>query len=130
MPSEPAPLRVLVVDDEHIVADSLVLILRSRGFNSRAAYSGEDAAEQALAWNADVVISDVIMGKMDGIALALYLGQALPACKVLLISGNIATEQLLSDSKKLGHEFPILAKPFHPDSVFEFLGSSGTAASA
>jgi len=76
------------------------------------------------------VISDVIMGKMDGIALALYLGQALPACKVLLISGNIATEQLLSDSKKLGHEFPILAKPFHPDSVFEFLGSSGTAASA
>src|SRR5580658_4919002 len=112
MHSEESPLKVLVVDDQRIVADSLALILRGRGYDSRAAYSGEEAAEVALAWNPDAVISDVVMGKMDGVALAIYLGQALPSCKVLLMSGDIATEQLMDESKRLGHDFPILAKPF------------------
>jgi DNA-binding NtrC family response regulator len=125
MPSEQDAYRVLVVDDERIIADSLALILRARGFNARAAYSGEQAAEIALEWEPDAVIADVIMGKMDGIALAIYLAQALPSCRVLLISGNLATEQLLNESRKLGHDFPILPKPVHPDSIFEFLGLLG-----
>ena len=88
MPGE-QPIRVLVVDDDRIIADSLALIVRGRGFESRAAYSGEDAAELALTWQPDAVIADVIMGKLDGVALAVYLAQALPSCKVLLISGNL-----------------------------------------
>lgn len=66
MSNEETPTRVLVVDDDRIVADSLSLILRGRGFDSRAAYSGEDAAEIAHLWEPDAVISDVMMGKMDG----------------------------------------------------------------
>ncbi len=130
MPDEQTPVRVLVVDDERIIADSIALILRGRGFDSRAVYSGEDAAELVLTWKPDAVIADVVMGKMDGVALAIYLSHALPACKVLLISGNIATSELLNESKKLGHDFPILAKPFPPDSVFEFLSGSGAVGSA
>jgi CheY-like chemotaxis protein len=130
MPSEQDEVRVLVVDDEHIIADSLALILRGRGFNARAVYSGEEAAEAALEWQPDAVIADVIMGKMDGVALAIYLAQSLPSCKVLLISGNLATEQLIEDSKKLGHDFPIMPKPIHPDSIFEFLGLLGPLESA
>jgi CheY-like chemotaxis protein len=130
MPSQQDSYRVLVVDDERLIADSLALILRTRGYDACAAYSGEQAAEIALDWQPDAVIADVIMGKMDGVALAIYLGQALPDCKVLLISGNLATEQLLAESKKLGHEFPILPKPIHPDSIFEFLGMLGPTAHA
>jgi CheY-like chemotaxis protein len=130
MPDEHAPVRVLVVDNERIIADSIVLILRGRGFDSRAVYSGEDAAELALTWKPDAVISDVVMGKMDGVALAIYLAQSLPSCRVLLISGNNATSQLLDESKKLGHDFPILAKPFPPECVFEFLSQSSGVGSA
>lgn len=130
MPSDEYQFRVLVVDDERVVADSLARILRSRGFESRAVYSGEDAAELALSWKPDAVISDVVMGKMDGVALAIYLAQTLPSCKVLLISGNAATEQLLDESKKLGHDFPILAKPFRPESIFEFFGLSSGVGNA
>jgi len=130
MPDEQTPARVLVVDDERIIADSIALILRGRGFDSRAVYSGEDAAELALTWKPDAVISDVVMGKMDGVALAILLAQALPSCKVLLISGNNVTSQLLDESKKLGHDFPILAKPFPPECVFEFLSQSGGVGSA
>jgi DNA-binding NtrC family response regulator len=130
MPSEQSPIRVLVVDDDRMIADSLALILRGREFDARAVYSGEDAAELAIAWDPAVVITDVVMGKMDGVALAIYLAQTLPSCKVLLISGNIDTEELIKESEKLGHDFPIMAKPFHPDSIFEFLGSSGIVGSA
>lgn len=130
MPSDQSPLRVLIVDDERIVADSLAWILQGQGFNSRAVYSGEDAAELALSWKPDAVISDVVMGKMDGVSLAIYLAQTLPSCKVLLMSGNAATEELLNESKKLGHDFPILAKPFRPDSIFEFLSTSGAVGNA
>jgi CheY-like chemotaxis protein len=130
MPDEQAQVRVLVIDDERIIADSIALILKGRGYDARPVYSGEDAAELAMTWKPDAVIADVVMGKMNGVALAIYLSQALPACKVLLISGNIATSGLLDESKKLGHDFPILAKPFPPESVFEFLSQSGAVGSA
>ena len=130
MTNETGQARILVVDDDRILADSLALILRGRGFESRSVYSGEDAAQAALEWTPDAVIADVVMGKMDGVTLAIYLAQTLPACKVLLMSGNAATEQLLDHSKELGHEFPILAKPFPPDSIFEFFGSSDATGAA
>lgn len=114
-------MRVLVVDDDQVIADSLVLILNGKGYEARAVYSGEDAAELSLSMKPDVVIADVIMGAMDGVALAIYLGQALPGCRVLLMSGHNNAQELLEESKKLGHDFPILAKPFPPADVFEFL---------
>lgn len=125
MHSEQSSTRILVVDDERMIADSLALILRGRGFACRTAYSGEDAAELALTWKPHVVVTDVVMGVMSGIDLAIYLSQSLPSCKVLLISGNHATEKILKESRILGHDFPILAKPFHPDRVFEFLAGAG-----
>lgn len=119
-----APIRVLVVDDDHLVADSLALIVRGRGFESRAVYSGEDAAEVALSWQPDAVIADVIMGKLDGVALATYLAQVLPSCKVLLISGNLDAAEIMNKSNQPRSVFPLLAKPVHPDHIFEFLGQS------
>lgn len=130
MPAKEAPVRVLVVDDERIIADSLALILKGRGFDSRAVYSGEDAAEAALKWAPNVVIADIIMGKLDGVALAIYLAQILPSCKVLLMSGHLAAGDLIRESKNLGHDFTILAKPFHPDNLLELLGKSSLAGNA
>jgi DNA-binding NtrC family response regulator len=123
------PTRVLVVDDDHLVADSLALIVRGRGFESRAAYCGEDAVDLALTWKPDAVIADVIMGKLDGVALATYLAQVLPSCKVLLISGNLDAAELMNESNEPGHTFPLFAKPVHPDHIFEFLRSPGKSAS-
>ena len=124
MGSEQLSVRVLVVDDESIIADSLALVLRSKGFETRVAYSGDEAMEIAAAWNPNLVISDVIMAGTDGVKLAIHLAEALPACKVLLMSGHPDSEELLSQAKQLGHEFPILAKPFSVESLFPFLPPS------
>lgn len=130
MQVQQAPIRVLIVDDESVVADTLALILRGRGFDSRAVYSGEDAAEIALTWLPNVVISDVIMEEMDGVALGIYLAQTLPSCQVILMSGNAATEPLINESRKIGHNFPIFAKPFHPQNILEFLASTSAVGNA
>src|SRR5450631_1393180 len=60
-------LRLLIVDDEQVIADSLALILGQFGYETTAIYSGERAVEAASALTPDVVISDVAMGGMNGI---------------------------------------------------------------
>jgi DNA-binding response OmpR family regulator len=128
MTIEGAPARILVVEDEPAVADTLTLVLRRQGFDVRAVHSGEEAAVVALEWKPETVITDVVMGQMDGVALATYLAQALPSCRVLLISGNTEAAQLIDAAKNLGHDFPILAKPFHPEALFAMLAATGAEA--
>jgi len=128
MSTQPGPLRVLVADDEHVIADSLALILRGRGFDCRAAYSGEQAGALALEWKPDALITDVVMGEKDGVALAMQLAEVLPSCRVLLISGNTMAGELLAGSQRQGHDFPILAKPVHPNEILEFLAQPGRSA--
>ena len=63
MPESSARVRVLVVDDERIIADTLALILKQNDFDAAAAYNGETAIETATLFKPDVLITDVIMGK-------------------------------------------------------------------
>jgi CheY-like chemotaxis protein len=105
---------VLVVDDEHVIADTLAIILGQNGYDASAAYTGEEAVEKAKTVKPDLIISDVIMKDMNGIEAAIQIRKLLPACKILLFSGQAATADLLDNARQQGHEFEILAKPVHP----------------
>src|ERR1700693_566801 len=124
MPHLSQSIRVLVADDEHLIADTLALILEMRGFSVKAVYSGEEAVESVEVFNPDVFITDVVMTGMSGIEAATIIQNSFPDCKVILFSGHVATTGLLRDSK-VG--FEIIAKPVHPkalvDSVFRCVGS-------
>ena len=114
-------LSVLVVDDEQLVADSLVQILNMFGFNASSRYSGSHAIDQAETAPFDVLISDVVMDGMTGIDAAIEICKALPHCKVLLLSGNEKAANMLKDAHKQGHDFDILAKPVHPSVIIDIL---------
>jgi CheY-like chemotaxis protein len=109
--------KVLVVDDEHVIADTLAIILNQHGFDALAVYTGTGAVEQARNIRPDLIISDVIMPDMDGIEAAISIRQFLPSCKILLFSGQAATSDLLEKARLRGHEFDILAKPVHPQDL-------------
>jgi DNA-binding NtrC family response regulator len=114
MSQERSRPRVLVVDDEAIIATTLAMILRQQGFD---AYSFELPLEtlQAARDNApDLLISDVVMPEMSGIELAIKVRESCPNCKVLLFSGQAATAGLLDKARAEGHDFELLAKPVHP----------------
>jgi CheY-like chemotaxis protein len=109
--------RVLVADDEWVIADTLAIILNQSGFQATAVYSGEKAVETASALKPDMLISDVIMSDMNGIDAAIKIRSMLPSCKILLFSGQAATADLLDRARAQGHEFEILAKPVHPQDL-------------
>lgn len=114
-------LRVLVADDERLVADSLVMILKAEGYEATAVYSGECAVEAAKAREPDVLISDVVMGSMTGIEAAGEILRIAPDCRVLLVSGQIMTADLLKDAETKGYRFEIVPKPIHPRVLLEYL---------
>jgi len=115
--------KVLVADDERVIADTLVIILNQAGFDATAAYSGHKAVELAESLRPDMLISDVIMPDLSGIDAAISVRRILPSCKILLFSGQAATADLLDKARSQGHEFEILAKPVHPQDLLAKLRS-------
>lgn len=107
-------MRVLVVDDEKSVAESTVLVFSRFGHVARAAYSGEEALAMVQEFQPDLLLSDVKMVGMNGIELAIRMCSELPHCKLLLMSGQADTSDLLEDARRRGYEFEILAKPVSP----------------
>lgn len=120
---QPTRPRVLVVDDERVIADTLAIILNQNGFDAHAVYTGTAAVDRARASRPDLVISDVIMPDMNGIEAAIQIRAILPGCKILLFSGQAATADLLEKARAQGHEFEILAKPVHPQDLLAKLRS-------
>jgi CheY-like chemotaxis protein len=105
---------VLVVDDEHIIADTLSIILSRSGFSTLTAYDGLAGLEIARSSMPDLIISDVVMPGMTGVELAITVTQTIPSCKILLFSGQAATLDLLEKARNAGHNFTTLSKPVHP----------------
>jgi DNA-binding NtrC family response regulator len=106
--------KVLVADDEQVIANTLAIILNRAGFEARAVYSGEDVLKALDSFQPDMLITDVIM---TGITAAIATRQRMPQCKVLLFSGQAATAGLLEKARHEGHEFEVLAKPVHPNDL-------------
>src|ERR1700761_4182830 len=115
--------RVLVPDDEQVIANTLAIILNQAGFEAKAVYSGENAVDSLDEFQPNMLISDVIMTGMTGIEAAIKVRAKLPNCKILLFSGQAATADLLEKARAQGHEFEILAKPVHPTDLLAKLRS-------
>ena len=106
--------KVLVADDEEVIANTIAIILNQAGFTARAVYSGEKAIEMAESFLPDMLISDVFMTGITGVEAAMEIRTALPSCKILLFSGQAATTNLLQEARHQGYHFEMLAKPIHP----------------
>ena len=111
-------LRVLVVDDEWPISESLAMILTRNGFATKSAESGEQAVALAEVFLPDLLISDVILGGITGIEAANQILSFLPTCKVILLSGQATTVDLLRHSKK-SENYKVLSKPVSPDLLLE-----------
>lgn len=113
--------RILVVDDERRVADTLSEILFSSGFDAVAAYDGWMALDAATRFQPDCLLSDVLMPKMNGVELAIAIRNLHPAAKILLFSGQVGISEILEGGHKRGLAFDLIAKPIHPVKLLELL---------
>ena len=115
--------RILIVEDEKVVADTLGQILTGKGYEIRVAYSAEDALSLLASWRPQVAILDVMLPKMNGIELALVLKEHMADCHALLFSGQPSVEALMQKAKNEGHHFEILAKPVHPTVMLDAIST-------
>jgi DNA-binding response OmpR family regulator len=105
---------IFVVDDERVIASTLTTILQLNGYQACSFLNPLEALEAARTVKPDLVITDVVMPGLSGIDLAIQLKELCPTCKVLLLSGQAATADLLESAQRQGHDFAVIAKPIHP----------------
>ena len=106
--------KILIVDDERVLAETLAIIFTNAGYDARAASSAERALELIADWCPDLAILDVVLPKMNGIDLAILLRANHPNCRIALFSGQLVTSDLLAEANASGHNFEIVVKPVHP----------------
>jgi len=119
MPGFAGERRILIVEDEKVVAESLGQVLRVSGYSVRLAHSAEEAIYLVPWWSPHLAILDVMLPKMNGIELAMVLREQCRDCGILLFSGQPSVEDLVAQARLDGHHFDILAKPVHPSVMLD-----------
>lgn len=104
--------QILVVDDEDMVRHFAARILTGEGYRVAQAADGAHALEVMNGHPVDLVVSDVMMPRLNGIQLLEHLSVAQPGLPILLMSGYGA-----ADLMERGVSVPcgLIAKPFSPD---------------
>ena len=116
--------RILVVDDNRLVADTLGLIFQKNGFEVRTAYSAEDALRFAREFNPQLMLRDIDMPERDGIALMGDMGEALPACRILVLTGFYGSLKRVHEcASTLPGPVGILTKPCEPSDLLREAGA-------
>ncbi|MHC4958235.1 MAG: sigma-54-dependent transcriptional regulator [Planctomycetota bacterium] len=123
---EPGALRALVVDDEPDVLLGLKMLAESTKADVRAAASGEEARDIALAWKPHLVISDVTMGGMSGMDLLDALRKMQPAPRVILVTGFGTIELAVTAMGKGASHF--VTKPFDNEELLTSIRRFGREA--
>ena len=123
-------IKILIVDDEASIVESLAEILESVGYEVTTATSGAEAINKAKQVSPEILLSDVLMPAMNGFELALRIKEALPNCRLILFSGQASTAQLAQQAiqsfTRKGYRFELLPKPLHPDVLLKKLEQSLT----
>ncbi|WP_342641817.1 response regulator [Rhodoligotrophos ferricapiens] len=112
-PTRSHPLHCLVVDDDPIVLETLVSLMRAAGFETIGAADGRQAMARLRESQPDLLISDIVMPEIEGIELILHVRERFPSMAILAISGGSLKREgdLLRYASALGAD-AVLAKPF------------------
>lgn len=106
---------LLLVEDELMLAEILTDTLTDKGFNVRTVYDGLSALEAWRKERADVIVTDVMMPKMDGYSLVKALRREGCTAPILFLTARSATEDVVNGFEVGGNDF--LRKPFAIDEL-------------
>jgi len=108
---EAEPL-VLVVDDERYIVDLLTDLLEDEGYRVISAYDGLRALEIMREQHPDLLLADIMMPRLDGLALLNRVREQQRQVPVVLMSAAVTP---------LTHEVPYISKPFDLDELLEVI---------
>src|SRR5579864_4430754 len=107
------PGRILIVDDDERQRTALAAILSESAYDTQVAADGLEALERLTAFNADVIVSDLVMPRMDGFELLRQLKERGDPTPTIALTGFGSMEKALSAVHDL-KAFWFLEKPVEP----------------
>jgi two-component system response regulator PilR (NtrC family) len=107
--------KILIVDDEKIIRDSLELFLKEEGFKTDTAGDGEEALQKISGENFDVVITDLNMPKIDGIELIRKSANLAPESYFIIMTAYASVKTAIEALRE--GAFDYLLKPVEFDDV-------------
>lgn len=102
--------RILVAEDEDDVRNLVVRALALHGHDATGAADGGAALEALVAGRYDLLLTDIVMPVMDGIALALKAAADYPDLRILMMTGYAEEKRRAHNLDVLSHE--VISKPF------------------
>jgi DNA-binding NtrC family response regulator len=112
--------KILVVDDDPGMVRTLCDILRLRGWESVGVHSGEAAVQQECENGFPVVLMDIIMPGIDGVAALKAIKACRPNARVVLMTAHTAEERI-AEAMRAGAA-DVITKPIDLESLLQFLG--------
>lgn len=114
------PARVLIVEDDEDIAESLATLLDAEGFQAAIAGDGPSGVEQAASLRPDVILLDLMLPRLDGVGVAAELkrrGGGLERIPLILLSAGRQVEEA---ALEVGTPY-FLPKPFDLESILSLL---------
>lgn len=111
---------VLVADDEPSVRAFVERALNYAGYAVKAVPDGHAALEALAQQRFDLLLTDIVMPDLDGIALALKASRAWPDMKILMMTGYANQRDRAHNLDCLVHE--VISKPFSLEEIIRHVG--------
>ena len=112
--------RVLVVDDDRLVADTLNLIFQANGYESEAAYSAAEGLALARTFSPSLLLCDITMPDENGLQLAETLQRELPNCKFLMLTAYASNAtKVAQHTTRTQRPLKLLTKPCRPEILLQ-----------
>ena len=115
------PMKILIIEDEKLLADSLQAMLESKGFEVEAVYDGETGEEYAESGVYDLLILDVMMPKMDGYQVARQVRARRCGTPILMLTAKSSLEDRI-EGLNAGADY-YLTKPFDTRELLACIGA-------
>ena len=103
-------MKILVIEDERVLADTICDILKGSGYDAEAVYDGDTGSEYALLGIYDLLILDVMMPGMDGLQVAGKVRAKRVGTPILMLTARTSTEDRIA-GLNAGADY-YLTKPF------------------
>lgn len=111
--------RILLAEDDKAVREFVSRALQQDGHDVTAVGDGQQALDVLVAGKFDMMLADIVMPQVDGIALALKASKDYPDLPVLLMTGYSAERQRAHNLDALVHD--VISKPFTLKQICEMV---------
>jgi len=106
----------MVVDDDHLVADTLRMVFLANGFDSEACYSAAEALGRMKSFAPELMLCDVSMPGQTGLELAAAITREMPKMHVIMLTAYLTSaDSIVLEALRTKRPLKLLNKPCPPE---------------